>query len=175
MSELDRFLGLFDQLVEQTLAFAELVDDAGYAAVPVDTPALFLGTRVNKITIGSLVRHLLLAEAHWFDQLRQVAPGGAIPFPDNAAVLEEIPNGAPLLEKYRQSYKVGCAHLEELTEADLAKEVVFAGRRYTAMGFLWTVLGHHSFHLGQIDLLMRQQGTEPLEYMEWPEDQQILG
>lgn len=175
MSEPNRFLALFDQVVDQTIAFAELVDRAGYAAVPVDTPALFLGTRVDKITIGALVRHLLLAEAHWFEQVRDVSPGGVIPFPSNAAALEGIPDGAPLLETYRRSYAERRSQLEALTEADLTKEIVFAGRRYTVIGFLWTVLGHHSFHLGQIDLLMRQQGIEPPEYMEWPEDQRVLG
>ncbi|MEE2031991.1 DinB family protein [Rhodococcus chondri] len=175
MSERDRFLSLFDQIVEQTIAFAELVDDASYTAVPIDTPELFLGTRVDKITIGGLLRHLILAEAHWFEQVRQASPGAAIPFPGNAAALEEIPDGVPLLERYRRDYTNGRAQLRTLTEEDLAKEVSFAGRRYTVMGFLWTVLGHHSFHLGQIDLLMRQQGIEPPEYMEWPENRLIIG
>jgi len=65
--------------------------------------------------------------------------------------------------------------LNTLTLATLEKEIVFTGRRYTGIGFLWSVLGHHAYHLGQIDLLMRQQDLAAPEYMEWPETGRVLG
>ena len=174
-AERERFLALFDQLVEHTMAYAGRVHTAGYAVVPIDTPVMFLGTRVNKINIGGLLRHLVLAEAHWFDQLPKAADGEVIPFPDNAAVLEGVPDGPPLLDKYRQTYAEGREKVAKLTDADLEKTVSFGKRSYTGLGFLWSILGHHGFHVGQIDLLMRQQGIEPPEYMEWPKAEGVIG
>lgn len=46
---------------------------------------------------------------------------------------------------------------------------------YTVMGFLWITFGHHSYHLGQVDMLMRQNGIYPAEYMEWPNTSTLIG
>ncbi|MBC8084512.1 MAG: DinB family protein [Hymenobacter sp.] len=172
--ELDRFIALHDQQVQQMADFVGTISHEIYAAIPVDSPALFLGSRVKKITIGGLVRHLILAEAHWFAAVKTAADGDTIPLPQNAALLEGVPDGGPLLDKYAATYAVSLERLRSLTAADLTKRIVFVGRQYTVMGFLWTVLGHHGFHLGQLDLLLRQQGIEAPEYMEWAEQTAVI-
>lgn len=176
MEERNRFLSFFDQLVEHTIAYATRVHSDGYAVVPIDTPVMFLGTRVNTINIGGLMRHLVLTEALWFDIISKVPDGEHLQFPANAAaLLEDVHNGLPILDKYRDLYAAARAKIANMTAGDLNKEIWFAKRGYTALGFLWVVFGHHSFHLGQIDLLMRQQGIEPPEYMEWPKDDGVIG
>jgi uncharacterized damage-inducible protein DinB len=175
MREIDRFLSLFDQLIEQTLAFVRRINNNAYSAIPVDTDVLFLGTRVNKITIGALLRHLILAETHWFKTLPSLEENAVIPFPQNASLLEGIQDGQPLLDTYRSTYANSRQLLSSLSFSELNKQVSFAGRHYTVMGFLWTILGHHSFHLGQIDLILRQQNITPPEYMEWSETMRVLG
>jgi uncharacterized damage-inducible protein DinB len=175
MDELERFCRLFDQLVEHTFQYLEQVDVQNYAAIPVDSPTMFLGSRVNQINIGSLLRHLILTETHWFESLPLVMNKATIPFAQNASMLETIKNGRPLMDNYRAAYGAMKQNLSTLTEADLTKQITFAGHKYSVIGFLWTILGHHSFHLGQIDLLLRQQSFSPPEYMEWPEAQGVLG
>lgn len=175
MQELARFEKLFEQLFEHTYEYLDRIKDINaYAMVPVDSSVNFLGTRVNKITIGNLLRHYIMAEAHWFESLAQTQDGGTIPFPQNADLLEGIEDGHALWETYRNSYTLSKQHLEALTLEDLTKTVLFANRRYTGLGLLWSILGHHGFHLGQIDLLMRQQNIEPPEYMEWPEVREVI-
>ncbi len=174
-SELQRFLTLFDQLMEQTFAYLKRVDTPAYAAVPVDSDVMFLGTRVNKINIGGLVRHLTLAEPHWFESLSSASDGDTIPLPGKSSLLEGVGDGQPLVDAYRSAYARCQPPLEKLTETELNKRVSFVGRHYTVMGLLWTVLGHHNFHLGQIDLLMVQENIQPPEYMEWPEVTRVLG
>jgi uncharacterized damage-inducible protein DinB len=173
--EIDRFLSLFDQLVEQTFEFVRSIDNSVYSAIPVDTDTLFLGTRVNKITVGALLRHIILAETHWFKMLTLLKTDEVMPFPQNASLLEQIEDGQPLLNEYKSSYANSRQLLLSLSSDDLDKQLSFAGRQYTVLGFLWTILGHHSFHLGQIDLLLRQQSIMPPEYMEWAETTRVLG
>lgn len=175
MREIDRFLSLFDQLIEQTFAFVRTIDNSVYAAIPIDTDTLFLGTRVNKITVGALLRHVILAETHWFKMLTLLKTDEVMPFPQNASLLENVEDGQPLLDRYKSAYDNSRQLLLSLSSSDLDKQLSFAGRRYTVMGFLWTILGHHSFHLGQIDLLLRQQSITPPEYMEWSETAEVLG
>lgn len=174
-TEIERFLSLFEQLIEQTFSFVSQTDLAAYQAIIVDSDVMFLGTRVNKISVSSLIRHLILAEAHWFETVKSIENGGVIPFPANANLLIGVNDGQPLVEKYRHTYEVSRQHLLSLSAVDLEKQVYFAERQYTVMGFLWTVLGHHSFHLGQIDLLLRQQNIAPPEYMEWREIEGVIG
>ncbi len=174
-SELQRFLNLFDQFMEHTFAYLKRVDTPAYASVPVDSDVMFLGTRVSKINIGGLVRHLILAEPHWFESLSSASDGDTIPLPGNSSLLEGVGDGQPLVDTYRSAYARCRPLLEKLTETELNKRVSFVGRHYTVMGLLWTILGHHNFHLGQVDLLMRQENIQPPEYMEWPEVSRVLG
>lgn len=174
-SERQRFLNLFDQLMEHTFEYLERVDTPAYASVPVDSDVMFLGTRANKTNIGGLVRHLLLAERHWFESLSSADDGVTIPLPGNSSLLEGVGDGQPLVETCRSAYARCRPLLEKLTEIELNKRVSFVDRHYTVMALLWTVLGHHNFYRGQVDLVMRQENIQPPEYMEWPEVARVLG
>lgn len=101
--------------------------------------------------------------------------GLAIPKPDNASLLENIADGQELVEKYKEVFAKGFEILKTYTEEDLNKTVSFMGRKYTVMAFLWITFGHHSYHLGQVDMLMRQNGIYPAEYMEWPNTSTLIG
>lgn len=175
MNELERFISLFDQTIIHTFDYLGMVKNTQWGAIPCDSEALFLGTRVNKITVGALTRHLIHAERHWFEQLGTLPVAATMPLPGKPMALEEIMDGPGLIDAYRVAHAGNLKKLHTLTSATLDKEIVFTGRRYTGIGFLWAVSGHHAYHLGQIDLLMRQQNLIAPEYMEWPETGRVLG
>ncbi|MES2364415.1 MAG: DinB family protein [Pseudomonadota bacterium] len=175
MNELKRFISLFDQQVIHTFDYLDMLRDTHWYAIPKDSETLFLGTRVNKITIGALTRHLVNAESHWFRQLASLPALATMPLPGKSGSLEGVSDGVALIDAYRAMHATNLEYLHALRPADLEKEFVFTGRRYTGIGFLWSVLGHHAYHLGQIDLLMRQQGLAAPEYMEWQEIGRVLG
>ncbi len=177
MNELERFISLFNQEVVHTFDYLAMLDDAHWSAIPKDSDALFLGSRVNKITIGALTRHLMNAESHWFGQIAPLAAGGAMPLPSSggAAQKQDVAEGPWLIDAYKTAHAGNLDKLHALTPVVLEKEILFTGRRYTGIGFLWSILGHHAYHLGQIDLLMRQSGMIAPEYMEWPETGKLLG
>lgn len=175
MNELKRFISLFDQQVIHTFDYLDMLSDTQWNAIPIDSETLFLGTRVNKITIGALTRHLANAESHWFRQLASLPALATMPLPGKSESLEDVSDGVALIDAYRAIHTTNLESLHALTPLDLEKEFVFTGRRYTGIGFLWSVLGHHAYHLGQIDLLMRQQGLAAPEYMEWQETGRVLG
>ncbi|HET9112792.1 MAG TPA: DinB family protein [Burkholderiales bacterium] len=175
MNELERFISLFNQEVVHTFDYLAMLDDAHWSAIPKDSDALFLGSRVNKITIGALTRHLMNAESHWLGQIAPLASGSAMPLPGSAGTAQEAAAGPWLIDAYKTAHAGNLDKLQALTPVVLEKEILFTGRRYTGIGFLWSILGHHAYHLGQIDLLMRQLGLIAPEYMEWPETGKLLG
>ena len=175
MSEFERFISLFEQEVLHTMDYLNMLDDAHWHAIPCDAETLYLGTRVNKITISALTRHLINAEKHWLENIDALPAGASMSLPGKATFLEGIADGPALIEAYRAGHETNMQQLRQLPAATLEKEIMFTGRRYTVMGFLWSILGHHAYHLGQMDLLMRQQGLLAPEYMEWPETARLLG
>src|SRR3546814_7498940 len=60
------------------------------------------------------------------------------------------------------------------SEETLAKPFVFVGRHFTVGGFLWAVYGHHCYHVGQVDQLMRQQSVMPPEFLEYRETEKLI-
>lgn len=175
MQELERFTSLFDQEVIHTWEYLKDLGKEQWLAIPQDSETLFLGTRINKITISALVRHLIHAEQYWIEAIRTRPPGATIEVPGKPVELEGVADGAALIDAYRAAQERNRQVLRDLKPSDCEKEFVFTGRRYTGMGLLWSILGHHAYHLGQIDLLIRQQGMEALEYMEWPETSRVVG
>ena len=175
MNEFERFCSLFDQEIRHTFDYLSLLEPGHWTGIPANSDALFLGSRIQKITVSALVRHLMHTEKTWIGRLETLAPGGVLPLPGPPAGLDTIADGKDLVEAYRHLHADNLAALARLSPETLTKELVFVDRRYTGMGFLWSVLGHHAYHLGQIDLVMRQQGTEAPEFMEWPETSRIVG
>ncbi|MHA3069905.1 DinB family protein [Acinetobacter sp. ANC 3789] len=55
--------------------------------------------------------------------------------------------------------------LKTIKPEQLHKTVSWDGCTYTVMRFLWMTLTHHTYHLGQIDLLMRQQRIYPYDVL----------
>lgn len=172
MQEFGRFLSLYNQQALHTVNYLRLVTPAQWRAVPVHSDALFLGSRVKTITIAALIRHLMTAETHWIHALQEQSAEIGLPQPDPA--IEALADGDALIHAYQTGHARRLRDLEGLHRLDLSRELRFTGRRYTAMGFLWAIYSHHGYHLGQIDLLMRQLGTVAPEYMEWPETNGVI-
>lgn len=59
--------------------------------------------------------------------------------------------------------------LRGFTDEDLAKTVRFAERTWTVMGFLWALYAHRSYHLGNIDIYLRQSDTPAPNFFRFPE------
>lgn len=173
MTEPDRWSRLFEQQLRHTQDFLGLLRPEDWQVVPRDSDTLFLGTRVRRITIAALVGHLVTATENWLTRLHQAESGDTIPIP-RAEELDALPQDETMAQVYARRVEVLLGLAQQLTDADLDKQVSFAGRQYTGAGLLWAVLAHHSFHLGQIDLVMRQQGLAAPEFMEWPETEGVV-
>lgn len=174
MDEFERFQSLFNQQVLHTLNTLETVPVPTWQAVPADSSTNYLGARVNRITIEALLKHLCQAEQHWTKALGGVRHGQKMMPPTGEALPSDVKPGLDLISQYRVIHKFNLARIRELEGEQLNTEFLFAERRFTVMGFLWAMYGHHSYHFGQIDLLLRQQEHLPPEFLEYPERSKVI-
>ncbi|MFZ1805633.1 MAG: DinB family protein [Cyclobacteriaceae bacterium] len=174
MTEFERFKSLFIQQSIHTVDYLNMLKEEHWITIPRDSESLFLGMRVNKITIGTLVRHFIIAEQNWIKAVAELPNGSVIPIPGNAALLEKVKEGKELIAFYLDALEENKKTLSSLKADDLEKEFTFAGRHYSGMGILWAMFGHHAYHLGQLDLIMRQSNLIAPEYMEWSEAGKVV-
>lgn len=174
MSEAHRFASLFNQQVLHTFELLEAMPPSAWDTIPVDSEANYLGTRVNRITINSLTKHLCAAESHWFHQLTELGDGGVIAPPGPSIELDAVKAGPSLIAHYARLHGDHLVAAGSLTPAQLARQFSFVDRKYTVRGFLWAIYGHHCYHVGQIDQLLRQQSVLPAEFLELPERERVI-
>ena len=152
--EVDRLLGVI----------AHVPSAEHYLRRPVETAATFVGP--NALTIDMLVRHLIAAEAHWLSSLPSLPPGAAMTLPAPPVLPEEL-HRERASSVYRDKVTSHLPGVLAMTDATCREPITFRGKTYDKLGFLWVLLLHHAYHLGQIDLMLRQQDVlcpEPLRF-----------
>jgi uncharacterized damage-inducible protein DinB len=174
-NELERFRLMFDHQFHHTFTFLEALDEEDWQHVPIDNDVMFLGSRVATINISNLLSHLLMTEADWFTKLKATHDLHDLDFHQDFSLVANLSGGKDLVARYRRSHNETISRLDALNADDLTKRIRFADRWLTGMGFLWFVFAHHSFHLGQIELLIRQCGHGAPEFLEWPEVNRVVG
>jgi uncharacterized damage-inducible protein DinB len=95
-------------------------------------------------------------EAKWndlFAGLRQTKARDDITYPDIETIKDE----------WNKLYELTRPGLESLTEADLQKEA--SNESFEIVGEMWAFFNHHqAYHIGQIGILRRGFGKEPMSY-----------
>lgn len=171
-SEFDRFLVLFDRLVSETNLWIESTPPDKLDWIPVDTPQVRFGDRVSTVTIKSLYVHMAVAEHHWVRGLRERADGDVLPLPRDPKLTERLMSGDFSLLA-RQMHADDMAVLGDYAPEQLTKTITFAGddSRWSVMGFLWGMYGHRAYHLGNLDIYLRQSNSETPDFFSFePKD-----
>lgn len=175
MNEIARFVSMYQQQVTLSLNILAEIPQGLWSSIPADSATNFLGERIRKITIEGLCAHLMQAEQYWLTALAKLNHGEDMPPPVGLPMVKPEPAGPALVEQYRQQLRKVVSEIRALSEDQLSVEFRFIGRCYTVQGFLWVMYAHHSYHFGQIDLLLRQQGYLPPEFLELPELNALIG
>jgi len=162
--EFKRFLALYEISIQRIGKYMDYVNDDNFKSIPVKSSKNFLAGRVGEINIDTLVRHIIVAEINWMECINTIQDGDTIPLPKSIIIdvdfaLQQV------ADYYKSEIQASYEGLKRIDEEVLSFEVQFAGKRYTVMGLLWFMFSHNAFHLGQIDLLMRQQELYSPEFM----------
>jgi len=165
-AEHERFLKLFQRMVDHTDAWIAKTPKDKLDWVPIQTSAMRFGDRVSRVTIAGLIAHIVVGEDHWAHSLPTVADGAVMPIPQYSALQEEFANG-DFQEIAHRTQKTIMANFAALTPQQLEKKVVWVGRTWSVMGFLWAAYAHRAFHIGNIDIYLRQADVVAPEFFEF--------
>lgn len=157
-TEFDHFLALFDGLVEITDDWIARTPEDKLDWVPVVNKNVRFGDRVSLVTIKSLYIHIAVGEHHWIRSLRDCRDAAILPEPRNPDLSAQLAAGdfvARCASLHGENMKI----LRGFDAAQLKKRITFAERQWSVMGFLWAVYAHRSYHLGNIDIYLRQSDT----------------
>ena len=165
--EFARFLHLYDQIVLFSEGWLDRMRPEQLDWAPIENPSMKFGDRVSRITVKGLVIHLIVGEAHWVEQLKACAPGATIATPKNPELERALAAGdfrGRALAMHREHMSI----LRGFDAATLAKPILFSERHWTVMGFCWAMFSHRAFHLGNIDIYLRQSGVVAPDYFRFP-------
>jgi uncharacterized damage-inducible protein DinB len=153
-----RFLTLYDRLVTHTSAWLSATPDDRVDWEPVKSDAMRFGDRVSRITIKGVIAHTVASEAHWARLLNEIGDGDTMPVPGASELSKQL-GGPDFVSVVKSAEAQTLALLQGLSDTQLRKAVIWQDRTWTVMGFLWGIYAHRAFHVGNIDILLRQAGV----------------
>lgn len=156
-TEFGRFLVLFDRLVHETNGWIERTPKDKLDWIPIDNDNVRFGDRVSEVTIRSLYIHTIVAEHKMVQDLHGCTDGALIPLPRDPDLTDRL-RRADLITEGMRIHDETMRSLRSFTDVELGKTVRFAGddTTWSVMGFLWGMYGHHAYHLGNLDIYLRQ-------------------
>ena len=167
VAERDRFLVLFDRLTEWTNRWIELTAPDKLDWVPLEQDSVKYGDRLARVTTKNLYIHTIVAENSWAKALSRAEDGKDIGLPLNAELSAEL-DKSNLVERAGELHKENMAMFGALPEEQLAKNILFIDRQWSLVGFLWGIYSHRAFHLGNVDIYLRQGGVEAPDFFAFP-------
>jgi len=166
MNEHQRFLELFEALVVANNKWMENTPAEKLEWVPVDNPSMKFGDRISTITIKSVYIHTIVGECGWSRMLRDCADGAALA-PDHAegkALTQELNDSRDLVGDAMRLHRTNMQRFGAYDQSCLDKKIRWTGRDWSVMGFLWGIYSHRSYHLGNIDLLVREADAKAPDF-----------
>ena len=161
--EFERFLTLFDRSVHSTNDWIARVPRDKFEWIPVDNSNLAYGDRVPRPTIKSLFIHLAVAEHRRLRDIKECPENGMLPIPHDPELTARLGSG-DIVANAMAIHKGNMELLRGFTEDILEKHVHFVDQRWTVMGLLWAIYAHRTFHLGNIDIYLRQCNVAAPEF-----------
>jgi len=157
LSERQRFLDLFDALVVANNAWMTGTPKEKWDWVPFENPNMKFGDRISTITIRSVFIHTIVGETQWASLLPQAGDGEMRMDPQTGKTLtQQLNDSAELVGDAMALHAQNLDAYASLPAEQLARPMRWSGRDWTVMGFLWGIYAHRAYHLGNIDIFMRE-------------------
>ncbi|MGE0038079.1 MAG: hypothetical protein AB7S93_20870 [Xanthobacteraceae bacterium] len=167
MNEHHRFLELFDALFVANNKWMEGTPTDKLEWVPVDNPNMKFGDRVSAISIKSLYIHTIVGECEWSRILPACSEGASLSpaqFTEGKVLTDRLDKSLDLLSDAAILHRTNMDRFRAYDQSCLDKKIRWMERDWSVMGFLWGIYSHRSYHLGNIDLLLREADVEAPDF-----------
>jgi uncharacterized damage-inducible protein DinB len=154
--ELERFLTLFEGIALSTDKWMAATPADKLDWTPVDNPNMKFGDRISTITIRSVFVHVIVGECWWAKTYRDCEDGEVFTATPNPELTDKLMKSADLVGDARKLHEENMDHYRNYSDEQLNKKITWMGREWTIMGFLWAIYSHRSYHLGNMDIYLRE-------------------
>ncbi|MBI3435381.1 MAG: hypothetical protein HY056_09940 [Proteobacteria bacterium] len=164
--ELGRFLKLFDALVIANNSWMAGLPAKTLDWVPFDNENMKFGDRISTITIKSVYVHIIVGECGWARMLKDCEDGASIKpaREEGAALTKQLMESRDFVADAMKLHAANMQKFASYGDAQLEKKIEWSGRQWTIMGFLWGIYSHRSYHLGNIDILLREADAKAPDF-----------
>jgi uncharacterized damage-inducible protein DinB len=166
-AEHERFLTLFQRMVDHTDEWIAKTPTDKLDWVPIHTSAMRFGERVSKVTIKGLIAHIVTGESFWSEFLTDCDDGVKMVPPAHFELATEFEITQDFRALAHKAQAGSMKKFNALSAEQLKKRVIWANRKWTVMGFLWGAYAHRAFHIGNIDIYLRQADVVAPEFFEF--------
>lgn len=162
-SELDRFLDLYGNVARATnewiaAAPADLLD-----WVPDEKPESEFVDRRGRLSIRTFYVHLVMGDHVQAPQLSSCEDGATIETSDRA-LADRLMASETLVEDAMKLHDEDMAHFRAITDAQMEKTVYRDRHPWTVASYLWSIYSHRAFHIGNMDIYLREARIAPPAY-----------
>jgi uncharacterized damage-inducible protein DinB len=155
-TERDRFLKLFDSLVLSTNSWMDKTPDDKMDWTPVENPNMKFGDRISTITIKSVYIHTIVGETGWAKMLGECENDAVLKAKPNPELTARLSESKDLIGDTMALHTANMSAYASYDAKRLEQDLTWSGREWTVMGFLWGIYCHRAYHLGNIDIYLRE-------------------
>jgi uncharacterized damage-inducible protein DinB len=168
MTEHQRFLELFDALFIANNRWMDVTPAAKLEWVPLDNTHMKFGDRISTINIKNVYIHTVVGECGWSRMLGACENGATLkPDLEQGKVLtHQLEKSPDLVAEATRLHRDNLQRFKAYDQRCLEKRIHWMGREWSVMGFLWGIYSHRSYHLGNIDLLVREADAPAPDFFE---------
>jgi len=149
LKELKLISSLFDQEVKHTLSFLDSLKDEDWNTLSQPWDSFLFHGHSRNLRLKEILVHMAMLEHYVIDAISKQETGSVLTTEGDETLCEHGDN-QDLIACYQSTHEENLKKLSGLRANDLDKQLTFLGQRYTGIGLLWMLTGHHAFHLGQL-------------------------
>lgn len=167
MNEHQRFLELFEALFVANNKWMEDTPADKLEWVPIENPNMKFGDRVSAISIKSLYIHTIVGECEWSRILPTCPEGESLSpaqFTEDKVLTERLDKSRDLLGDTASLRRGNMDRFRAYDQSCLDKKIRWMDREWSVMGLMWGIYSHRSYHLGNIDMLLREADVEAPDF-----------
>ena len=162
-NELSRFLDLYGTVVEATNDWIRTTPPELLDWIPDDGPGNLFTDARGKLSIRQFYAHLVSSDHVQSPQLWSCDDGASIVSSDKdcAAALMASDN---LVGDATKLHQEDMENFAKITDGQMEKTVTRGTHQWSVAGYLWTIYSHRAFHVGNMDIYLRERKVAPPNY-----------
>jgi hypothetical protein len=162
-NELNRFLDLYGTVVAATNDWIKATPPEVLDWIPDEGPGNLFTDARGKLSIRLFYVHLVSSDHKQAPQLWSCDEGATI-VPSDRELADKLMASDDLVGDAARLHEQDMADFGKITDTQMEKTVLRGDHQWTIAGYLWSIYSHRAFHVGNMDIYLRERHVVPPNY-----------